>query len=142
MERIIADHFASEVDDRIDRAVKRGQNDVGDISGLRFHGHKIAVEVKNTSKVELSKWANEAEAERKNLGALAGLTIFKRHGKTAPGSQWVVMTVDDLVALMTLKREEQHDQGTTVESTGRATAEAGTGGKGGEEAGPVLPSPA
>jgi hypothetical protein len=142
MERIIADHFASEVDDRIDRAVKRGQNDIGDISGLRFHGHKIAVEVKNTTKVELSKWAKEAEAERQNLGALAGLTIFKRYGKTAPGSQWVLMTVDDLVALMTLERKEQHEQGTTVEGTGRATSEAGTGREGGEKAGPVLPPPA
>lgn len=108
-ERLIADHFASEVDDRIDRQVKKGALDVGDIAGLRFHGHKIAVEVKNTSKVLLSSWAAEAETERKNLGALAGMTIFKRVGKTAPGLQWVFMTVDDLVALMTLERKEQHD---------------------------------
>jgi len=87
--------------------VKRGQNDIGDIAGLRFHGHKIAVEVKNTTKVDLAGWAAEAETERKNLGALAGMTIFKRVGKSAPGSQWVLMTVDDLTALMTLERKEQ-----------------------------------
>jgi hypothetical protein len=142
MERIIADHFASEVDDRIDRAVKRGAADQGDIAGLRFHGHKIAVEVKNTSKVELSKWAAEAEVERRNLGALAGMTIFKRRGKTAPGMQWVLMTVDDLVALMILERKEQHDTGTPDESTGIATAEAGATGASGEETGPVVPAPA
>lgn len=103
-ERVIADHFAAEIDDRIDRAVKRGTKDIGDVAGLRFHGHKIAVEVKNTTKVELSKWAAEAEVERQNLGALAGVTIHKRHGVTAPGKQWVTMTVDDFVALM---REER-----------------------------------
>lgn len=103
-ERQIADHLAATVDDRIDRAVKRGALDQGDVAGLRFHGHKIAVEVKNTAKVTLSSWAAEAEVERVNLGALAGMTIHKRHGVTAPGKQWVTMTVDDLVALM---REER-----------------------------------
>ena len=103
-ERQIADHLADTVDDRIDRAVKRGALDQGDVAGLRFHGHKIAVEVKNTSKITLAAWAAEAEAERVNLGALAGMTIHKRHGVTAPGKQWVTMTVDDLVALM---REER-----------------------------------
>lgn len=108
-ERLIADYLARTVDDRIDRQVKTGRLDLGDISGVRFHGKKIAIEVKNTSKVTLSAWATEAETERKNLGALAGMVIHKRVGKTAPGSQWVTMTVDDLVALMTEKREEQHD---------------------------------
>jgi hypothetical protein len=104
-ERQIADHFALTVDDRIDRAVKRGTKDVGDIAGLRFHGHKIAVEVKNTAKVELSKWASEAEVERLNLGALAGIIIHKRHGKGAPGEQWVTMTVDNFVALMNAREQ-------------------------------------
>lgn len=102
--RQIADHFASTVDDRIDRAVQRGAKDQGDVAGLRFHGHKIAVECKDTTKVLLSKWASEAEVERLNLGALAGVVIHKRHGKTDPGLQWVTMTVNDFVALM---REER-----------------------------------
>jgi len=100
-ERQIADYFAECVDDRIDRAVKRGAKDVGDIAGLRFHGHKIAVECKNTTKVELSKWASEVAAERVNLGALTDMTIHKRRDYTAPGMQWVTITGDDLVALMT-----------------------------------------
>ena len=99
-ERQIADCLADHVDDRIDRAVKRGTKDVGDIAGLRFLGHKIAVEVKNTAKVTLSDWAREAEVERLNLGALAGMTIHKRHGVSDPLKQWVTMTVGDLVALM------------------------------------------
>ncbi len=104
-ERQVADHFAATIDDRIDRAVKTGRLDKGDIAGLRFHGHKIAVECKNTSSPKLAGWAKEAEAERVNLGALAGVVIHKRHGKTDPGQQWVTMTVDDFVALMNLARE-------------------------------------
>lgn len=103
-ERQIADYFAEKVDDRIDRAVKRGTKDVGDIAGLRFHGHKIAVEVKNTTKVELSKWAAEAEVERQNLDALAGIVIHKRHGNAKPGDQWVTMTLDNYIALITERR--------------------------------------
>lgn len=105
-ERLLANHFAAEVDDRIDRAVKRGQNDVGDLAGLRFHGYKVAVEVKNTASMSLADWAREAEAERKNLGAVAGVIIHKRHGRAAPGDQWVTMTVDNLIALMNVGKAE------------------------------------
>jgi hypothetical protein len=103
-ERVIADFWASVIDDRIDRAVKRGTKDVGDVAGLRFHGHRIAVEVKNTTKVELSKWAAEAEVERQNLGALAGVIVHKRVGKSDPRLQWVTMTVADFTALMLEER--------------------------------------
>lgn len=105
-ERLIADEFAARIDDRIDRQVKTGRKDTGDIAGLRFHGHKIAVECKNEATVKLAGWAAEAEAERVNLGALAGITIHKRHGKGRAGDQWVTMTVDDLIALMTLRRDD------------------------------------
>lgn len=99
-ERQIADCFAEHVDDRIDRAVKTGALDKGDVAGLRFHGRKIAVEVKNEARVKLAEWSKEAETERVNLGAIAGMTIHKRHGKTDPLDQWVTMTMRDLIALM------------------------------------------
>lgn len=120
LERDVADHLAATVDDRIDRAVKRGTKDVGDVGGLRFHGHKIAVEVKNTSKVSLSTWASEVEVERQNLGALAGIIVHKRHGKGYAGDQWVTMTLDNFVALMTLMRVE-------TDGFGRADGGPGTG---------------
>lgn len=110
-ERLIADAFAATVDDRIDRAVKRGTNDIGDVAGLRFHGHKIAVEVKNEATVKLAGWTAEAEAERKNLGALAGVVVSKRHGKTDPMEQWVHMTLRDFIALMNLNREHIRNDG-------------------------------
>jgi hypothetical protein len=117
-EREIADAFAATVDDRIDRAVKRGTKDVGDVSGLRFHGHKIAVEVKNEATVKLAGWAAEAEVERKNLGALAGVVVSKRHGKGDPMDQWVHMTMREFIALMNLNREHTENDATAGTDSG------------------------
>jgi hypothetical protein len=99
-ERLIADCLAEHVDDRIDRQVKTGTKDVGDIGGLRFHGHKIAVECKNEAQPKLGTWSKETEQERVNLGALSGVTVHKRYGKTDPMDQWVTMTMRDFVAIM------------------------------------------
>jgi hypothetical protein len=120
-EREIADAFAGTVDDRIDRAVKRGTKDIGDVAGLRFHGQKIAVEVKNEAKVKLAGWAAEAEVERQNLGALAGVVVHKRHGKGDPMDQWVTMTMREFVSLMNLNREHVND-GTQGPDSGTDTS--------------------
>lgn len=109
-ERSVADYLAEHVDDRIDRRVKNGAKDRGDIAGLRHHGHRLVVECKNTAKTALGPWATEAEAERGNDDALAGLVVHKRHGKGQPQDQWVTMTVGELVALLTLSREHINAQ--------------------------------
>lgn len=100
-ERDIADHLADRVDDRIDRRVKTGAKDRGDIGGVRVHGQKLVLECKNTSRINLGTWISEAHAEAGNDDALAGVIVHKRHGVGDPGRQWVTMTVDDLIALMT-----------------------------------------
>jgi hypothetical protein len=100
MERGTADYLAATVDDRIDRMVKRGAKDVGDIGGLRFHGQKVAVECKDTATMKLPEWLREAEVERVNLGALAGLVVHKRVGVTAMGEQYVTMRLEDFASLM------------------------------------------
>ncbi len=104
-ERATADYLADKVDDRIDRQVKTGGKDSGDIAGLRVHGQKVAIECKNTARTDLAAWAAEAEQERQNIGGLAGVTIHKRHGNAKPGDQWVTMTLRDYVALITGTRE-------------------------------------
>lgn len=96
----MADYLADEVDDRIDRAVKRGAKDTGDIAGVRVNGHKVAIEVKNVARVELAKWATEVEVERLNLQATAGVIIHKRKGTQDPRKQWVTMTAENFVALL------------------------------------------
>jgi len=100
-EREIADYLAEHVDDRIDRRVKTGAKDKGDIGGLRHLGQKIAIECKNTSRINLGTWINEAHTAMGNDDAGVGLIVHKRHGKGQPGDQWVTTTLDDLIALIT-----------------------------------------
>jgi len=100
-EREVADYLAEHVDDRIDRRVKGGSKDKGDIGGLRHMGQRVVIECKNTSRINLGTWINEAHTAMGNDDAGAGLIVHKRHGKGQPGDQWVTMTVDDLIALIT-----------------------------------------
>ena len=103
-ERLVADYLAKYVDDRIDRRVKNGNKDRGDIGGLRHMGERVVVECKNEARAKLGPWAEEAEIERGNDDALAGVVSHKRHGKGQPGDQWVTMTLRDFVALLTGSR--------------------------------------
>lgn len=105
-ERKTADYMAAHIDDRIDRRVKTGANDKGDIASLRVHGQRVVVECKDTARINLGVWANETEVERVNEGALAGVIVHKRHGKGQPEDQWVTMTLRDFVALVTGVRPE------------------------------------
>lgn len=101
-ERLIADHLKRELGiQEIDRMPKTGALDKGDVSNVRdSHGRLIAIECKNTTKMSLPQWTNQAHTEATNYGAHLGITIHKRYGTAAPGSQWVTMTVDDLIKLI------------------------------------------
>lgn len=92
-------------DERIERRAKNGAKDRGDVSGLIHMGGRIVVECKNTARIELGTWANEAEVERGNDDAVAGIVVHKRHGKGQPGEQWVTMTLADFASILTGSRE-------------------------------------
>ncbi|MGH3996609.1 MAG: hypothetical protein ACRDTJ_04015 [Pseudonocardiaceae bacterium] len=100
-ERVIADCLAEHVDDRIDRRPKTGAKDKGDIGGVRHMGGRVVIECKDVSTAALSQWVTEAEIERGNDDALAGLVIHKRRGRADPLEQYVTLTMRDLVALLT-----------------------------------------
>lgn len=101
-ERQVADYLATALDDdRVDRMVRRGADDRGDISGVRCHGKPLAIECKNVSRQSLPEWVSEAHREAGNADALAGVVVSKRHGVGDIGSQWVHMELRDLVALIT-----------------------------------------
>lgn len=101
-ERLIADALAAHVDDRIDRRVKTGAKDRGDIAGVRHMGGRVVIETKDYGgRYEVGPWLTEAEIERGNDDALAGMVVAKRRGLADPLDQLVVMTVRDLVALLT-----------------------------------------
>lgn len=110
-ERIIADHLAAVIDDRIDRRVKTGAQDRGDIGGLRHMGGRLVVECKDYGgRLMPGPWTAEAHTEMGNDDAIAGIVIAKRRGTTDPGSQFVLMTVNDLTALLTGERHESQEE--------------------------------
>lgn len=108
-ERQVADYLAQHVDDRIDRRAKTGSKDRGDIAGVRIWGQRLVLECKNTTRLNLAGWMNQAEIERGNDDALAGLIIHKRHGNNQPGDQWVTTTLRELTALLNGYREEDDE---------------------------------
>lgn len=104
-ERVVADYLAAQLDDdRIDRRVKTGAKDRGDIGGIRVHGQRLVIEVKDCAKQAIPAWVAEAHVEAGNDDALTGVVVAKRRGTTDPGRFWVHMTVDDLLALLTGQR--------------------------------------
>lgn len=106
-ERIVADYLAETVDDRIDRRVKTGAKDRGDVAGLRHLGNRLVVEAKDYGgQLKAGQWTSEAHTEMGNDDAVAGIVVAKRRGTQDPGSQWVLMTVNDLVGLLTGSRPD------------------------------------
>lgn len=107
-ERIIADCLQRYVSEFIDRRVKTGAADKGDLANLRtVHGDKVVAELKDYGgRYEVGAWLKEAEAERINDEAQVGLVIAKRRGHADPLDQTVIMTVRDYIALTTPTRPE------------------------------------
>lgn len=99
-ERAVADYLAATVDDRIDRRTKTGARDRGDIGGVRVRGERVVIECKDAARLSLGVWASEAQTEAANDGAAIGVVVHKRHGRGAPGDQWVSMTLADFAWLL------------------------------------------
>lgn len=101
-ESLIAQYLAAHIDDRIERRRLTGAKDRGDLSGWRIWGHRVVAELKNYGgRVSVGSWLEEAEVERLNDDALVGLVMAKRRGTTDPGRQIVMLTVDDLITIVT-----------------------------------------
>lgn len=115
-ERAVADYLAQELDDdRVDRRVKRGIKDRGDISGVRTQNQRVVIEVKDCATTSLPAWTAEAHVEAGNDDALLGLVVAKRRGTQDPGRWWVHMTLDDLLALLTGERHGHRREFTAEE---------------------------
>ena len=107
MERLAADYLKAHVSRFIDRRVRVGARDCGDLVNVETQDcARVVVEVKNVATMSLGAWLAEAEVERINDGALVRLVIHKRRGVAAPGDQFVTMTLRDLAALLTGKRPD------------------------------------
>ncbi|QRQ64958.1 hypothetical protein [Corynebacterium kroppenstedtii] len=102
-ETLIATYLAQELDsDYIERRRLTGANDRGDITGVRdSRGQRLVLELKNYGgRITPGPWVEEAHIEMGNDSAVAGVVVAKRKGTTNPGAQYVLMTVNDLVALI------------------------------------------
>lgn len=106
-ERSIADHLAAVLDDRIDRKVRTGAKDCGDIGGVRAAGKRIVIECKDHATLALPAWTREAQQEAINDGAALGVVVHKRRGTTDPAQQWVTMTVTELTTLLKLANQQE-----------------------------------
>lgn len=113
-ERLVAERLSAGLgDDRIERRRLSGSKDRGDIAGVRtLTGERVVVEVKDTAKIQVGPFLNEAEAERGNDDAAVGLVVAKRYGFGDKNvGQWVVlMTLDDLISLLGGERPEPESE--------------------------------
>lgn len=106
-ETLVAGYLASTIDDRIERRRLTGSKDRGDIAGLRVAGQRVVIECKNYGgQIQAGAWLNETEVERVNDQALAGFVVAKRRGTTSPGDQIVLMTLNNLIALLNGHRND------------------------------------
>ena len=98
----MADYFSDVLDDdRIDRRVKTGAKDRGDIAGLRMRGKRVVVECKDYGgRHRLPEWLDEAETERGNDDAEYGIVAWKRRGVADPAEQYITMTAETFVAMV------------------------------------------
>lgn len=109
-ERKVADWLGRIFNDPdIDRQIKTGAKDKGDVRGLKMWGRPVVIECKNTNRLNLSGWVDEAEIERGNADGLAAIVVHKRrgYGDAKLGGTYVTMTLADLVALLTGERPEE-----------------------------------
>lgn len=106
-ERQIADFLRDNLDDRIDRRVKTGAKDRGDIANVRdVLGRRLVLECKDYGgRLQPAQWVREAHTEAHNAGAHVGIVIAKRRGTTDPARQWILMEVGDLTRLLTPPQE-------------------------------------
>jgi len=103
-ERQIADYLKIALNDtRIDRKVRTGAKDKGDIANVRtVQGGRVTLELKNYGgQFKVTEWLNEVEVERINDdNAEFGVVIAKRRGVTSPDKQVAFMTVETLAQLI------------------------------------------
>lgn len=98
----VSNYLAEHLDDRITRRTLSGAKDRGDIANVRdSHNRRIVIEAKNTTRMALAQWIREAHQEARNDNAHIGVVVHKRHGNANPADQWVAMTVNDLIQLLT-----------------------------------------
>ncbi len=100
-ERIMADYLSSALgDSEIDRQVKMGSRDVGDIRGVFLHGKRVTIECKEYGgRHRLPEWLEEAEAECGNADTTHAPSCCT-HASTRPANEKCATVPTDTFAAM------------------------------------------
>ena len=110
-ERAVADFLKELLSEHIDRRVKTGTKDRGDIGGVRTYlGARVVVEVKNVVKTALSSWLGQALVEAENDRTFYGVVVHKRMGVSAVESSYVTMDLQTFAALLDGGRDLYDDE--------------------------------
>jgi len=102
-ERLIADYLKIALNDtRIDRKVRTGAKDTGDIANVKtIQGGDVTLELKDYGgQFKVTEWLREAEVERGNDDAAVGVVVAKRRGKSDPAEAVVFMTLEAFARLV------------------------------------------
>ena len=106
MEQAVADYLAWALTDRrVERRHLSGSQDRGDITGVMLDGERVCIEVKNTSRSDVSAHLAEAQTEAGNDDAVFWAVVQKRHGvgidsPLKVGQQLVVMTLNQYATIL------------------------------------------
>ena len=100
-EKDVAEYLDSRLSGMIERRVRNGSKDRGDISGVQVFGDRVVIECKDYGgKYEVSTWLTEADVECENDNAAIGVVAAKRRGKGNAGDGVVMMTLDAFTWLL------------------------------------------
>jgi hypothetical protein len=100
-ERQVADYLSKVLGDSdIDRQIKMGRKDVGDVRGVYFRGSRVVVECKNHKRMSLSEWIGEAEKEAGNADTEYSVIVHKRRQFGGASDQYVTMTLKTFAAFI------------------------------------------
>ena len=77
------------------------ERDYGDIHVLGDgHGPSVIFQAKNHREMRIGAWLEQTTEQRQEAGAKHGVLVVKRRGVGAPGRQYAVMELSDLVELL------------------------------------------
>jgi hypothetical protein len=105
-ERVIADYLNWRWSKHIDRRVKTGVKDKGDIANFYVGPFPVVVECKNTIAMTLAADIKEAEQEAVNAEALYSIVVKKRKGKGKAEDQYVITTLGTFLRLLEAAGDE------------------------------------
>lgn len=95
-ERAIVEHLRNAGWPYAERRIAGAAKDRGDIAGVVG----VVIEAKNTARLTLAEWLDEADLERANDNAWLGVVWHKRRGKASAADGYVTMTGAQFTALL------------------------------------------